>query len=36
MANYFSWDMIQCNDGDKMRDKKDIHEEIYRLIKKKK
>lgn len=36
VANYFSWDMIQCNDGDKMRDKKDIHEEIYRLIKKKK
>jgi len=36
VADYLSWDMVQCNDGNKMREKSDIHEEVYRLIKKKK
>lgn len=34
VAEYLSWNMIKCNDGDKMRSKEDIHEEIYRLVKK--
>lgn len=36
IANYLSWDIIQCNDGNKMRTRDDIHEEIYSLVKKKK
>ena len=35
VAKYLSWDMIQCNDGDRLRSREDIHEEIYCLIKKK-
>ena len=33
VADYLSWDMIKCNDGDKMRSISDIHEEIYNLVK---
>lgn len=35
VAEYLSWDMIKCNDGDKMRSREDIHEEIYKLVRKK-
>jgi len=35
VAEYLSWNMIKCNDGDRMRSREDIHEEIYRLVKKK-
>lgn len=35
VAEYLSWNMIKCNDGDKMRSREDIHEEVYRLVKKK-
>ena len=35
-ADYLSWDKIQCNDGDQMRSREDIHEEIYQLVKRKK
>lgn len=35
VAEYLSWDMVQCNDGDKMRSRQDIHEEVYRLVRKK-
>lgn len=35
VANYLSWNIIQCNDGDKLRDREDIHEEIYKLVRKK-
>ena len=36
IADYLSWDKIQCNDGNKMREINDIHKEIYSLVKKKK
>ena len=32
VAEYLSWDMVQCNDEDKMRSREDIHEEINRLV----
>ena len=32
VADYLSFDKVQCNDGDKMRDKNDIHEDVYRLV----
>ena len=35
IADYLSWDKVQCNDGNKMRDIDDIHKEIYSLIKNK-
>ena len=35
VADHLSWDVINCNDGDKLRDREDIHEEIYRLVRKK-
>ena len=34
VAEYLSWDMIQCNDGDKMRSREDIHNEVYSLVRK--
>lgn len=34
VAEYLSWNMIKCNDGDKLRSREDIHEEIYSLIRK--
>ncbi len=36
IADYLSWDKVQCNDGDKMRPINDIHDEIYNLVKKNK
>lgn len=36
IADYLSWDKVQCNDGDKMRSINDIHEEVYSLVKKEK
>ena len=35
VANHLSWDIVECNDGDKLRSREDIHEEIYRLVRKK-
>ena len=35
VADYLSWDKIKCNNGKKMRDIDDIHEEIYQKVKKK-
>ena len=35
VANHLSWNIINCNDGDRLRDREDIHEEIYRLVRKK-
>lgn len=32
VAEYLSWNMIKCNEGDKMRSREDIHEEINRLV----
>ena len=34
VADYLSWDKVQCNNGNEMRDIEDIHEEVYSLIKK--
>ena len=36
IADYLSWDKVQCNDGNKMREINDIHKEIYSLVKRKK
>lgn len=33
LADYLSWDKIQCNEGDKFRSTEDIHAEIYQKIK---
>lgn len=35
VAKYLGWDIIDCSNGDEMRSREDIHEEIYRLIRKK-
>lgn len=32
IASYLSWDMVQCNDGSRMRSIDDIHEEVYSLV----
>lgn len=34
VAKYLNWDIIDCSDGDKMKSPKEIHEEIYDLLKK--
>ena len=33
VADYLSWDKIECSDNDKMRSIDDIHEEVYKLVK---
>lgn len=35
VAEYLSWDMIKCDDGDKIRSIEDIHEDICCLVRKK-
>ena len=35
LADYLSWDKIQCNEGNKFRSIEDIHEEIYQKVKRK-
>lgn len=34
VADYLSWDKIICNNGNEMRSKEDIHNDIYQLLKK--
>ena len=34
VANYLSWNVIDCSSDGGMRDIPDIHNEIYRLVKK--
>ena len=34
VANYFNWTFIECNKDGQMKSINDIHEEIYRLVKK--
>ena len=34
IADYLSWDKIKCDDGNKMRDIDDIHEDVYGLVRK--
>lgn len=36
IADYLSWDKIECNNGNQMKSIEDIHEEIYNLVKRKK
>lgn len=36
IADYLSWDKVQCNDGNKMREIDDIHKEIYNILNSKK
>lgn len=33
VADYLSWNKVQCNNGDTMRTIDDIHEEVYSLVK---
>lgn len=33
VANYLNWNIIECSKNDKMRDREDISDEIYTLIK---
>ena len=35
VANHLSWDIVECNDGYKLRSREDIHNEIYHLVRKK-
>lgn len=35
VADYLSWDKVECSEGDQMRSIDDIHEDIYQLVKKK-
>ena len=35
VADYLGWDMIRCDEGDKMRPIEDIHEDVYKLVKNK-
>lgn len=34
VADYLNWDKVKCNDKDSMRTIEDIHEDIYRIVKK--
>lgn len=34
IADYLSWNKVDCSDNNKMRSINDIHEEVYRLVKK--
>ncbi len=36
LAEYLSWNKVQCNDGNQMRPIDDIHNEVYSLVKRKK
>ena len=33
VANYLSWDIVECSKDGKMREKEDIHNDIYNLLK---
>lgn len=34
LADYLGWDRVECSKSDKMRDIDDIHEDVYKLVKK--
>lgn len=34
IANYLNWDKIECSNGEEMRAISDIHEDVYKLVKK--
>ena len=35
IADYLSWNQVECNDGNKMKKIDDIHKKVYSLVKKK-
>ena len=35
IAKMFNWDFIECSEGNKMRSQEEIHEDVYKLVKKK-
>lgn len=35
ISNYLSWNIINCNTNNKLRNKEEIHNDIYKLVKKK-
>ena len=36
IAEYLNWDKVECSDGEKMKSREEIHEEVYSLVKTKK
>jgi len=34
VADYLDWDIIECSKNGSIRDKQDIHEDVYKLVKK--
>ena len=34
VADYLNWDMVKCNDNDKMKSIDDIHNDVYKRVKK--
>ena len=34
VAEYLKWNLVKCDKDGQMRSREDIHEEIYRLVKK--
>ena len=34
-AEYLGWDIVNCSDKEKMRSIEEIHEDVYKLVKKK-
>lgn len=34
VSNYLNWDMVKCDDNDKMRSIEDIQKDVYQLVKK--
>ena len=36
IAKYLNWDRIICNDQDQMKNKEDIHQEVYKVLTKNK
>lgn len=34
LAEYLNWDAVRCNDGDKLRSIEEIHDDVYKLVRK--
>jgi dTMP kinase len=35
VADYLNWDKVRCDDGESLRSIEDIHEDVYKLVRKK-
>ena len=33
VADYLSWDMVQCDEDNKMKSIDDIHNKVYKIVK---